>query len=100
MVVSTRRQDVQQPRQQHYFAYANLQQASQLFNALPRDNLTERLGGQCGIDFVSCARHVDEQSKMVSLARDVEARCATPSDSLVHTRSLVFLVIVLDTAEQ
>ena len=65
------------------------------------DNLTERLGGQCGIDFVSqCARHVDEQSKIVSLARGVEARRSTPSDNLVHAGSLVFLGVVLDTAEQ
>jgi tetratricopeptide (TPR) repeat protein len=84
----------------HHLAYANLQQAYQLFNALPPDSLTQRLGGQCGIDFVNCARHVDEQSKIVSLARDVEPRCATLSDNLVHARSLVFLGVVLDTAEQ
>ena len=72
----------------------------QLFNALPPDDLTERLGGQCGIDFVSCARPVDEQSKIVSLARGVEARRSTPSDNLVHAGSLVFLGVVLDTAEQ
>jgi hypothetical protein len=33
-----------------------------------------------GIDLVNCARHVDEQSKTVSLARDVEARCPTLSE--------------------
>ena len=66
----------------------------------PPYNLTERLGGQCGIDFVSCARHVGEQSKIVSLARGLEAGCAALSDNLVHARSLVFLGVVLDTAEQ
>ncbi|EDR09251.1 uncharacterized protein LACBIDRAFT_296727 [Laccaria bicolor S238N-H82] len=84
----------------HDLAYANLQQAYQLFNALPPDNLTRRLGGQCGIDFVNCARHVDEQSKIVALARDVEARSSTLSDNLVHARSLVFLGVVLDMAER
>ncbi|EDR10070.1 uncharacterized protein LACBIDRAFT_325656 [Laccaria bicolor S238N-H82] len=81
-------------------AYANLQQAYQLFNTLPPDNLTQRFGGQCGIDFVYCARHVDEETKIVSLARDVEARCATLSDNLVHARSLMSLGVVLDTAKQ
>lgn len=84
----------------HRLAYANLQEAYQLFNTLPPDDVTQRLGGQCGIDFVNCARHVDKHSEIVSLARDVEARCATLSDNLVHARSLVFLGVVLDTAEQ
>ena len=43
-------------------AYANyLQEAYQLFNALPPDNLTQRFGGQCGINFVNCSRYIDKQ---------------------------------------
>ncbi|KIJ92162.1 hypothetical protein K443DRAFT_126018 [Laccaria amethystina LaAM-08-1] len=52
------------------------------------------------LDFVDCARHVEEQSKTVSLVRDTGAKCATLSDNLVHARSLVFLGVVLETTEQ
>ena len=49
----------------HHLTYANLQQASQLFNPLSPDNVTQRLGGQCRSNFVDCAWHVDDQSKIV-----------------------------------
>jgi hypothetical protein len=78
-----------------HFAYANLQRAYQLFKALPPDNLTQRFGGQCGVDLVNCARHVDEQSEIISLAKEVEMRCATLSDNLVHAHSLMSLGVVL-----
>ena len=83
-----------------HLAYDSLQRAYQLFNALPRDKLTQRFCGQCGNDFVNCARHVDNLGKAVSLARKVEARCATLSDNLIHAQSLISFGIVLDTAKQ
>jgi tetratricopeptide (TPR) repeat protein len=77
--------------------YKHVQQAYRLFNTLPLGEVeSRRLGGQCGIDLVDAARFaLLDMSKAVSLARDVEMKCATLSNDLVHGRSLVVLGIVL-----
>ena len=45
--------------------YYHLQEAYQLFNTLPHDDLgLQRLGGQCEIDLVDCARRVRDDSDL------------------------------------
>jgi tetratricopeptide (TPR) repeat protein len=74
-------------------SYDHLQEAYQLFNTLPRGRVElQRLCGLCGIDLVDAARlALPDINKAVSLARDVEKKCATLSDDLIHGRSLVVL---------
>jgi tetratricopeptide (TPR) repeat protein len=61
----------------------------------------QRLGGQCGIDLVDTARLVlQDNHEVVSLARDVETKCAALSDNIIHGRSLVLLGAVLQEAQQ
>jgi tetratricopeptide (TPR) repeat protein len=83
-------------------SYHHLQEAYRLFNTLPPDDLElQRLGGQCGIDLVDTARlALDDKGKAVSLARDIEMKCAALSDDLIHARSLIFLGFALNTAQQ
>jgi tetratricopeptide (TPR) repeat protein len=81
-------------------SYDHLQEAYQLFNTLPSEVELQRLSGQCGIDLVDTARMVLPVNKVVSLARNVEMKCAAFSDGIIHGRSLVFLGVVLRLAQQ
>jgi tetratricopeptide (TPR) repeat protein len=84
-------------------SYHHLQEAYQLFNTLPPGEVeSQRLGGQCGVDLVDAARIALQYNnhRLVSLAREVERRCATLSDDLVHGRSLAILGAVLHDAQR
>ena len=83
-------------------SYAHLQEAYRLFNSLPPGEVElQRLGGQCGIDLFDTARMVlGANHEVVSLARDVETKCAALSDNIIHGRSLVLLGAVLKEARQ
>jgi len=85
-------------------SYDYLQEAYRLFNTFPPVEVElQRFGGQCGIDFVDTARlvlSVKHKGKVISLAEDVEKKCAALSDDLVHGRSLVTLGAVLHRAQQ
>jgi len=85
-----------------HLSYNHLQEAYQLFNTLPPDDLKlQQLGGQCGIDLVDTARlALDDTHEAVALAREVEMKCAALSDDLIHARSLVFLGFALTAAQQ
>jgi len=80
-------------------SYNHLQEAHQLFNTLPPGDVElQRLSGQCGIDLVNAARatlSVERKGEVVSLARDVEKKCAALSDDVIHGRSLMHLGAVL-----
>jgi len=86
----------------HLTSYEHLQEAYQLFNTLPPGEVElQRLSGQCGIDFAEAARFtLPDISRAVSLARDVEAKCAALSDDVIHGRSLVRVGAVLRRAQQ
>jgi tetratricopeptide (TPR) repeat protein len=87
----------------HHSSYAHLQEAYRLFNTLlPGDVQSQRLGGQCGIDLVDTARMVlwPDIDEIVSLARDVQTKCAVISDNIIRARSLVLLGLVLHEAQQ
>jgi hypothetical protein len=78
-------------------------EAYRLFNTLPPGEVEfQRLGGRCGIDLVDTARLVlwPDNDEIVSLARDVETKCAAISDNIIHGRSLVLLGLVLQEAQQ
>ena len=83
-------------------SYKHLQKAYWLFNTLPPGDVeSQRLAGQCGIDLVDAAGFaLLDMSKVVSLARDVEMKCAILSNDLVHGRSLVVLGIALSHTKQ
>ena len=85
-----------------HLAYHHLQEAYRLFNTLlPGGQELKRLCCKCGIDLVDVARLALDSDEAVSLARDVETKCAALSDDLVHARSLVFLGSALhDAGEQ
>jgi tetratricopeptide (TPR) repeat protein len=84
--------------------YDHLQEAYRLFNTLPPGEVElQRLSGLCGIDLVNAARMVlsaNRRGEVISLARDVETKCAALSDDVVHGRSLVELGAVLRRAQQ
>jgi tetratricopeptide (TPR) repeat protein len=86
----------------HLSSYDHLQEAYQLFNTLPPGEVElQRLSGQCGIDLVDAARlALPDNHKVVSLARNVETKCATLSDDVIHGRSLMHLGAVLRRAGQ
>jgi tetratricopeptide (TPR) repeat protein len=86
----------------HHPAYAHLREAYRLFNTLPPGEVElQRLGGQCGIDLGHTARPVLRANhEAVSLARDVETKCAALSDNIIHGRSLMLLGAVLSDARQ
>jgi tetratricopeptide (TPR) repeat protein len=86
----------------HHPSYAHLREAYRLFNTLPSGDVElQRLGGQCGIDLVDTARLVlEDDDEILSLARDVEAKCTALLDNITHARSLVLLGIVLERAQQ
>jgi hypothetical protein len=83
-------------------SYDHLQEAYGLFNSLPSGEVElQRLGGLCGIDLVDAARFVlRDEDTVLSLARDVETKCAALSDDLVHGRSLLELGNALYEAQQ
>ena len=85
-------------------SYDHMQEAYQLFNTLPHGEVElQRLSSQCAIDLVSAARMilpVEHKGEVVSLARDVEKKCATLSDDVIHGCSLVRLGTVLHQAQQ
>ena len=85
----------------HHHSYDHLQEAYQLFNTLATEVESQRLSGQCGIDYAAVARStLQDKGKAVSLARDVEIKCASLSDNVVHARSLNVLGIALTGAGQ
>ena len=83
-------------------SYNHIQEAYQLFNTLPHGEVeSQRLdGGLCGIDLVENARFILQDDDVVSLAWDVEKKCAALSDDLVHGRSLLKLGIALIEAQR
>jgi tetratricopeptide (TPR) repeat protein len=85
-------------------SFDHLQEAYQLFNTLPPGEVElQRLSGQCGIDLVNAARMAlpdNRKGEVVSLARDVETKCAALSDDAIHGRSLVLFGAVLQQAGQ
>ena len=86
----------------HLTSYDHLQEAYQRFDTLPLDEVElQRLSGQCAIDLVNVARiALPVDHKVVSLARDVEKKCAALSDDIIHGRSLVRLGAVLHQARR
>ncbi|KDR71128.1 hypothetical protein GALMADRAFT_807115 [Galerina marginata CBS 339.88] len=70
--------------------YDFFQKAYQLFNSLPNADLKSRqLGGQCAVDLVNAASFfADDKDKIVSLALEVEKKCADLSDG-IHGQSLM-----------
>jgi tetratricopeptide (TPR) repeat protein len=86
----------------HHSAYDHLREAYRLFNTLPPGEIElQRLGGQCGIDlFDTVWLTLQDADEVVSLARDVEMKCAALSDNIIHGRSLVLLSAVLNRAGQ
>jgi hypothetical protein len=86
----------------HPLAYAHCENAYRLFNSLPPGDVElQRLGGQCGIDLGHTARLVLQANhEAISLARDVETKCAALSDNIIHGRSLMLLGAVLSDARQ
>jgi hypothetical protein len=85
----------------HDTSYNHVQEAYQLFNTLPPDDVeSQRLGGLCGTDLVEIARFILQDDEVVSLAWDVEKKCSALSDDLVHGRSLLILGIALNHARR
>jgi len=87
----------------YHSSYAHLREAYRLFNALPPGEAQlQRLGVQCGIDLVDTAGTVlQDKDEVVSLARDVEMKCAGLSDNIIRARGLVLLgVIIFQLAQQ
>ena len=86
---------------EHRQSYDHLQEAYRLFNTLPIEVELQRLSGLCGVDLTSVARStLQDKAKAVSLARDVEIKCAALSDDIVHGRSLNVLGVALIGAGQ
>ena len=80
-------------------SYNHTQEAYQLFNTLPPGE-SQRLRCLCGIDLVDNARFTLQDDEVVSLAWDVEKKCTTLSDDLIHGRSLLQLGKALYHAQQ
>jgi len=79
----------------HHSSFNHLQEAYRLFNTLPPSEVeSQRLGGLCGIDLLDTARlafEIVDYDQVVSLAQDVETKCAALSDDVIHGRCLVTL---------
>jgi tetratricopeptide (TPR) repeat protein len=86
----------------HHSSYDHLREAYRLFNSLPPGDIElQRLSGQCGIDLGHAARLVlRDDDEYVSLARDVEMKCAALLDNIIHARSLMLLGAILQEARQ
>ena len=82
-------------------SYDHMQEAYQLFNTLPPGDVeSQRLGGLCGIDLVEVARFILKDDEVVSLARDVEKKCSSLSNDVVHASSLLNLGVALNEVQQ
>jgi tetratricopeptide (TPR) repeat protein len=87
----------------HHSSYSHLQEAYRLFNTLPPGEFElQRLGGRCGIDLVDVARLVSwpDIDQIISMAQDVETKCAALPDNIIRARSLILLGVVLQDAQQ
>ena len=84
-------------------SYNHIDEAYGLFNTLPPGEVeSQRLACLCGIDLVYNARHgiTLQADEVVSLAWDVEKKCAALSDGLVHGCSLLGLGTALYDAQR
>ena len=83
-------------------SYDHLQEAYRLFNTLPPGNVElQRLSCRCGSTLVNVARRtLEDTDTILSLARDVEAKCVAISDDSIHAQSLRVLGIALNDAGQ
>ncbi|PPQ68908.1 hypothetical protein CVT26_001845 [Gymnopilus dilepis] len=82
-------------------AYETLLKAYELFNSLPSmDHMYREFACRCGTELVDAARFVIPREEVVSLAREVEARCATLGNDLIHGRCLTFLGVALQEAQR
>ena len=82
-------------------SYDHVKEAYRLFNTLPPGKVNSRRLGLCGIDLVDVARFVLQTcDNIVTLARDVETKCAVHLDDAVHGRCLLVLGAVLHQAGQ
>jgi len=87
----------------HRPSYDHLYAAYQLSNDhSPGEVELQRLHCQCGIDLVEVAAmpRLEDKRKVISLARDVESKCAALLDDQVHGFSLVRLAAVLSGARK
>jgi len=86
----------------HHSSYDHLREAYRLFNTLPLGEVElQRFGGQCGIDLGDAARMaLQDKVEIISLARDVETKCAALPDNVIHGSSLVLLGAVLKEARR
>jgi tetratricopeptide (TPR) repeat protein len=86
----------------HHSSYTHLREAYRLFNTLPPGEVElQRFDGQCGIDLGDAARlALPATYAVLSLAGDVETKCAALADNIIHARSLVLLGTVLHEAGQ
>ena len=88
----------------HYVSYNHLQEAYRLFNTLPPSDIeSQRLGCQCGIELMDIVRLTLPDHgglEVVSLARNVERKCAALSDGVIHGRCLVLLGAVYHRSQQ
>jgi len=82
-------------------SYDHVKEAYRLFNTLPPGKVNSRRLGLCGIDLVDVARFVLQTcDNIVTLARDVETKCAVFLDDALHGRCLLVLGAVLHQAGQ
>jgi len=81
-------------------AYDHLYAAYQLSNdRSPGEVELRRLHCQCGIDLVEAAyMTLEDEGEVISLAQDVESKCAALLDDQVHGFSLVCLAAALSAA--
>jgi len=86
----------------HRPSYNYLREAHLLSNVNSAGEMElRRLHCKCGIDLVDAARiTIDDKNEVVSLARDVESKCAALSDDQVHGWSLVVLGSALNKTRQ
>jgi len=84
----------------HRPSYDHLYAAYQLSNDTPGEVELRRLHCQCGIDLVEAAdmTFAEDKSEVISLAQDVESKCAALLDDQVHGFSLVGLAAALSAA--
>ena len=69
-------------------SYDHTQEAYQLFNTFPPGEVdSQRLGGQCGLDFVESARFILHADDVVSFALDVE-KSALPCPMMSYMYSV------------
>jgi len=86
----------------HHMSYNHLQEAYQVFDTLPPGEIKlQLLSGQCGVDLVNVAcMSLQDKGKAVSLAWEVEVKCAALSDDLIHGQSLRILGTALNEDQQ